>query len=350
MRMMARTAGVVLVGLLCAALSACGADEGGDTRNVVPPDPDVRVDSRSLGISPDGERLAAPCGAKICVWNVDDGSINDRFSGGAILAWSPEDSLIASTDGNANIVLIDADSGKHLARLSGHEREKGLDGDTGILHLAFSPDGSQLASSARDGTVRIWSVSDDEPQVLQTAPEGIRSASDLAFSDDGSRLAVSSRDASTQIWDVASGKLVHKLTGGAPAGDKVAFSPDGQWLATATEKPDWTVAVSDAASLTIKHRFDRDVYVYDLTFSPDGSLLAFNDREGRDIVLWPTSGGEPRVLSDGLTDMPESLQFSPDGRFLYSIGGKDGIVKWRADDGTRLEQFELPDPRPSTSH
>lgn len=48
MRMMARTAGVGLGGLLCAALGACGADEGGDTRNVVPPDPDVRVGSRSL--------------------------------------------------------------------------------------------------------------------------------------------------------------------------------------------------------------------------------------------------------------------------------------------------------------
>lgn len=197
------------------------ADEDGDTRNVVPPDPDVRVDSRSLGISPNGERLVAPCGAKICVWDTDDGSISDRFSGGAILAWSPKDPLIASTDGDANVVLIDADSGKHLATLSGHELDKSVDGDTGILHLIFSP---------------------------------------------------------------------------------------------------------------------------------DGSLLAFNNREDKDIVLWPTGGGEPRVFSDGLKDMPESLQFSPDGRFLYSIGGKDGIVKWDADDGTRLEQFELPDPIPSTSH
>lgn len=278
--MMARTASVVMVGLLCAALVAGGAD-----------------------------------------------------------------------DGDANVVLTDADSGKHLATLSGHELETGSDGDTGILHLAFSPDGSQLASSARDGTVRIWSVSDaDEQQVLHTSHEDIMSASDLAFSDDGSRLAVGSRDATTQIWDVASSRLVHKLTSGAPAGDKVAFGPDGQWLATATEEPDWTVAVSNADSWTIKHQFDRDVYVFDLIFSPDGSLLAFNDREDKDIVLWPTGGGEPRVFSDGLKDMPESLQFSPDGRFLYSIGGKDGIVKWDADDGTRLEQFELPDPISSTPH
>src|SRR5699024_1575724 len=121
MRMMARTAGVRLGGLLCPALRAWGADEGGGTRNVVPPGPRVRVDVRALGLSPGGERVAAPCGARIWGWNADDGSIDGRLSGDAILARGPEDSLIASTGGNANIVLLDPDSGKHPARLSGHE-------------------------------------------------------------------------------------------------------------------------------------------------------------------------------------------------------------------------------------
>jgi tetratricopeptide (TPR) repeat protein len=75
-----------------------------------------------------------------------------------------------------------------------------LKGHTGpIDSLAFSPDGSRLASACQDQTVKIWDVA--SAQELRTLKGHTNVVWSVAFSPDGSRLASASDDGTIKLWD-----------------------------------------------------------------------------------------------------------------------------------------------------
>ena len=72
-----------------------------------------------------------------------------------------------------------------------------------VNSIAFSPDGRQLASSAFDGTVRIWELESGESRVLEGRTGGVIS---VAYSPDGRQLAGGASDGTVRIWDLSSGE------------------------------------------------------------------------------------------------------------------------------------------------
>lgn len=78
--------------------------------------------------------------------------------------------------------------------------------------LAVSPDGTLLATGARDGIVRLWSAADGKP-VRELRGHG-RDVYSAAFHPDGKSLATGDYDGKILHWDVASGKLVRTLDAG----------------------------------------------------------------------------------------------------------------------------------------
>jgi WD40 repeat protein len=73
-----------------------------------------------------------------------------RFDTVTSVAFSPDGSLLASAAGKPIIELWRAADGHLLATLEGHGRD--------VLSVAFSPDGTLLASGAADNTVRLWGI------------------------------------------------------------------------------------------------------------------------------------------------------------------------------------------------
>ncbi|KAK4140202.1 putative HET containing-domain vegetative incompatibility protein [Dichotomopilus funicola] len=78
-----------------------------------------------------------------------------------------------------------------------------------VQSVAFSPDGSRIASGSNDQTIRIWDAkSGKEVRKLEGHSDRVRS---VAFSPDGSRIASGSDDQTIRIWDAKSGKEPNRL-------------------------------------------------------------------------------------------------------------------------------------------
>ena len=96
--------------------------------------------------------------------------------------------------------------------------------------VAFSPDGTRLASGSFDNSVRLWDVvTGNEIRRFEGHTDWVLS---VAFSPDATRLASGSYDRTVRLWDVATGDEVRRFEGHTEVVYSVAFSPDGTRLAS----------------------------------------------------------------------------------------------------------------------
>jgi len=276
---------------------------------------------RRVRLSPDERTLASGSfDGTLRLWDLESGApLKSLKAEGSVLAlaWSPDGSLIASGgEGRSQIQVWDIARGEVTASLDvGH---------TGPMEsLDFSPDGRFVASGSRDWTVRVW---DFTQNALHRVFDGHEGEIHVArFSPDGTYLAVTSADKGLRLWNLDPPARPLPTAGHSDKAYRAAFSPDGSIVATSSEDETirlWDVDTGEVVQVITGHKSD----LYELTFSPDGRILATTGAD-RTIHLWNAETGGLLTVLRGHEREVLTAAFTPDGR-LATAGVDGSIILW----------------------
>jgi RNA polymerase sigma factor (sigma-70 family) len=313
--------------------------------------------------SPDGKLVATSGGEGIILWEAATGKEVRRCRGSRFLwgpvAFSPDGKALAAIAGSV-VRFWDVESGEvSPARLpSGHE--------SAVRLVAFTPDGATLVSGSSDNTVRVWDArTGRERQVFKEAvahpwtwptpvavsPDGRTLARICVEPAEGDEQPKSSHEAlqtTIRLSDLATGRQVRRwqIAKGV-AGDVLAFSPDGELLATSSFGKDGSSKVHLWEAGTGKHR-DHTFGGRSPVFSPDGAvLITLDGATGQVLNFWEVAPG--KLLRTVTTaDAVQCLALAPDGQTLAT--GSDEVllypVRLDARKGISLGEPRAVAPRP----
>ena len=278
------------------------------------------------------------------------------------LAWLPADGLARlPADGLARLPADGNDDGEFVGpRLAaggnddvvrvwdGEPAEAALGGfDDVVWAVAVSPDGRFVAGGSFDDTVRLWDRrTDAAPRVF--AHSGDVNA--VAFSPDGTRLASGAGDWSdetrlgeVQLRDVADGSLLRRLEGHPRVCWTVAFSPDGRTLATGggeLQNGPGSVILWDLKIGRRRWEIDTPTGAFSVAFNPAGDRLALYHAVGGNGKVAVVNAADGAALFASAVDRPlnaADVEFSPDGAALLLaantrlevLDAADGTVRGR---------------------
>ena len=238
------------------------------------------------------------------------------------VAFSPDGSILASSGSDDDTILLwDVNTGELLETFEGHTQ--------GVDSVAFSPDGSILASGSWDGTIHLWDIATrrlkDTLKLLIPLPRGHRiTYTSVAFSPDGSILASGLYYETLFLW-LDTGKLLETFEGHTDDVTSVAFSPDGSILASGSEGGTirlWNVDLE----------LDTGPILWDLNTQQQ----IVNTRQKVD------STEQLLKIFEGHTQDVNSIAFSPDGSILASGSDDDTILLWDVATGQLKNILEDP--------
>jgi tRNA A-37 threonylcarbamoyl transferase component Bud32 len=198
--------------------------------------------------------------------------------------------------------------------------------------VAFSPDGTRVASGSQDGNIIIWDVA--QGVSLMTLRGHGNWVHGVEWSPDGSKLASASSDRKVIIWDTATGGILQTLSTPSYGEEAVDWSPDGSLLATGPYFSD-LILWSTATGVDIGYYKGHADWVTGVSFSPDGTKIATSSRDNS-VRVWDTQTGEVLMQLDDHTDDVWSVAWSPDGSKLASGGEDRYVMVWDAATGQLL--------------
>jgi WD40 repeat protein len=273
---------------------------------------------------------------RICVYDVGTGKLRSSFqghpSGCETFALSPDGKVLAGIGSAGSIRLWDLSTGRFL-------REFGANVEGNLLQCTFSPDGKTLASVGHSG-ILLWDPATGK-QLCRMGKLG--AVWSVAFSPDGQFLATGWMNGTLGLWDVHTKKAVWELGSEKAGFHAVAFSHDGKTIAAGgADGKVLLVGAADgkevrrwAAHRKVGH--DRHS-VHALAFSPDGKILASGGDDAL-VRLWDAGTGKGGHTLEGHDGTVYSVAFSPDGRTLASASFDHSVRLWDVSAGKERPAF-----------
>ena len=310
------------------------------SRFTLPADPNLRISD--LAFSPDDRFLVVAGDRQLTFWDIATRKQQRLFAEGA----------------SARSVSF-ADDGKSLAAIASDRTIKVWDVATGDIRRSFdsggdtvvalSPNGKLLASAGADKAVRIWNL--ETVTIVRTLEKHEYKVHSLAFSRDGSRLASGAGDfagikaagrGDVHVWDPAKGQLIRSLAdvGGSTG---LEFHPDNRRLAITQNGPRESngVRICDTATGNdATPLLPHPTAVTRVAFDSTGRLATMSF-DGV-IRLWDAGTGKVRATYKGDVAANRVLAFSRNGKFIASSGGIRQIRLYGAD--TAVQDPALADP------
>jgi WD40 repeat protein len=260
--------------------------------------------------SPDGSLLATARNingdGSLLLWNPATGerlASVDNLSFPGCVSFNPGGTLIA-VGGLPTLYLVDP-STKEIVRRIDRPHQNG-----GSQAVVFSPSGDLLATGGRDGTVKLWQLSDlrlvrtfsvSDPQPHVSASEGPPAraiVSSLAFAHDVPRLAAATQRGSVFVWDFERGKeIVHYDYSAVKADTDIlkvrnwaSFTLDDKWLVTTNQRGDGITLLGAKSEKEVDDllTLQKNTEMGNLDFSTTDGSVAFAYR-----VFHPGEPGPP---------------------------------------------------------
>ena len=213
--------------------------------------------------------------------NIEDYYRNTYFSS---ISFTPDNKqLVFTLAGRNEIFFWDISTNTLSEKIVGPGR--------GIKKVEVSITGKYIAGITRDNSIIIWDL--DTKKQVSVLKGHAGSVGNLCFSRN-EKFLVSSGGSNVSyrkpiehynlmVWDVVKGDLVSVLTGHVDVVMRAKFSPDGRYIASASE--DNSVRVWDVSTSKQIWKYESDCYFLSCCISPDGKYLAASSRD-ETIKLW----------------------------------------------------------------
>lgn len=261
------------------------------------------------------------------------------------VAWSPCGGTLAVGTKTGILCAFDYRFSKTIEHISEHP--------SAVSCVAWSPESETIAAGSREGNVYMVDVDTRMHRHLHVPgaarkPRAQLGASNswegdavrsVAFSPDGQVLATGSSNCTAKLWDVATGKLLHVLEGHSSKVGSVAWCNDGGVLASGSF--DGTVRLWDSATGALLHVLgEGGGAIQYVAWSPDGRTIAANSYNAT-VRVWHSSTGE---LVHGITDTSHS-----DDERKRSDSDIEQAIKSPAG-GVHFDEYTSMHPQPGGRH
>jgi WD40 repeat protein len=276
---------------------------------------------RSIAFNATGDRIAGgDADGLIHIWD-EAGEWLTMFPVGYPeifnVQFSPDGQLIAAGDQRGYVTIFDSQGN----RLRAHT----IHSDT-VSSLNFSPNGQTLITSGFEPRLQAWDQATDQVSTLITYETAIR---DVSWSFGGNMIGVATEDGMVRLLNPDYSEFRAPFSAHSGVIYSIALSQTEPVL-IATSGADQTVKLWSLDGNLLASTSGYDAGAWDLNFSPDGQWLAIASNDNT-IHLW-TQSGQPVTILTGHQDFVHSVHFSPDSQWLASSSADATVRLWDVSD------------------
>jgi WD40 repeat protein len=202
--------------------------------------------------------------------------------------------------------------------------------------VKFSSNGNWLAALEEMGYLLMFDLSSGTPSLTYTVNTGTSGAFAVDFSPAGDKVVTGCTNNKMIIYDVTTGSQLHNVSAHLGYVFCVAWSHDGQFIATGGQ--DNTIKVWDSTGTLLSTLTGHTGDVYDVKFSADDNFLVSGSQDNS-IKIWNRSTAQLVHTITGHTNDVRAVAISPDGNYILS-GATDATTRiWNFNNYSQIASF-----------